>query len=503
MTNKRKTQPAAFEMYGMPRQALAHVLPNMSMPPEAAAIYNAVREPSGPANDDRVDPKDCSDDDLQRDLRTVETTMDRIRADAAKENRELNQREQSRIEQYQEVAATLEAELSARHPPQRRTEPDPIRNTASNQQRGAQPVIGLTAQGGLLPQNAADPLRYIFGNRHSTESRFQGTTAEFLAQCRSPALAMQNATATEGIGIDGGFAVPATLHQQVMAELMETSEFWKLCRLYPATANNVSIALPDVMNQLQNLAGYQVDWKAEASSLTSQILKWRAVNLELGKLTAMAEASSELEEDAPNYARMVELTLGADAGMRLDHALIAGNGNGGTPLGYLNADSVIEVNPESGQAADSIVWQNIVQLYSRVHAACKRRAVWVVTSEAMSQLLNMTLPNGNPALLSGGTNDGGAGALAPRMLGRPIIESTLAPMLGDRGDIALVDFSQVALIMKNASRIDFSPHLNFDRDVLNWRLRWRVSATPIWNKVFSPRNGGLSLSWAAVLGARD
>lgn len=418
-----------------------------------------------------------------------------IQARAKVEGRELTADEQAKTEEIFAEFELVEAKLSMAGTPAKRKTSHDGPNARSTTQ------VGLTYQGGLLPANCADPYRFIFGNQVSQASQFQGSTAEFLAYCRNPANQFQNATATEGVGVDGGFAVPTTLHQEIMAELMATSELWRLCRAYPVTANNVTIALPDVLNQLANLANLQVDWKAENASANGQILKWREVDLKLGKLMAMAEASSELEEDAPGYARTVETTLGADAGMRLDHALIAGVGSG-TPLGYLNAPSTIEIPPESGQAADTVLWANVVQLYSRLHPACKRRAVWLASPDVMAQLLTMQLPNGNPALLSGSVNDGGAGSPAPRLLGRPILETTLTPILGNRGDLALVDFSQVALIMRNSMRIDYSQHLNFNRDVVNWRIRWRVDAVPIWDQVFTPRNGGLSLSWATVLGAR-
>lgn len=433
--------------------------------------------------------------------------MNAIQANAEREKRPMTNAEEKKISAIFAEFEAVESKLGVRRAieianqgSRRQTSPDALPN--GPMRSSAQTATGLTMQGGLIPQNCADPYAYIFGNNVSSDSSFRGSSAQFLAQCRHPAAQFQNATATEGVGVDGGFAVPSTLHREIMAELMSTSELWRLCRTYPVAANNATIALPDVLNQLSSLANLQVDWKAENASATGQILKWRAVNLQLGKLMAMAEASSELEDDAPGYARMVEATLGADAGMRLDHALIAGVGNG-TPLGYLNADSVIEVQPESGQAADTILWSNIVNLYSRVHPVCKKRAIWLVSPDVMTQLLTMTLPNGNPVLLSGSFNDGGAGAPIPKLLGRPIMETTLTPVLGDRGDIALVDFSQVALIMGSDAKIDYTQYVNFARDVVNWRLRWRVDAVPIWNTVFQPRNAGPTLSWATVLGARD
>lgn len=426
-----------------------------------------------------------------------------LTARAEKEGRELSAEENAKLQGIYAQFETYEAMHEAQKP-RRRTSPDPLNRVMGQPAAGA-PTRGFTSQGGYLPANCADPFSTVFGNLSRGQEPFRNS-ADFLGHVLQGARSgsFQNATATEGVGVDGGFAVPSILYREVMAELMATSELWRLCRLYPVDSNNATIAFPDVLNQLQNLAGLLVDWKAENASVTGQIMKWRTVELKLHKLMAMAEASGELLEDAPGYASMVTSALGADAAMRLDHALIAGSGVG-TPTGYLTAGSVIEVAPQSGQAADTVIAQNFVDMWARLHPACKKRAVWLLSPDMMGQLPFLKFPGSTTQPVPLYTPPGGLSA-APygTILGRPVIESTLTPIPGDRGDVALVDFSQVALIMRNQARIDFTNQLNFDRDAVNWRLRWRVDAVPIWgNQKFTPRNGGLELSWAAVMGARS
>lgn len=442
-------------------------------------------------------------DEIEDRLLDLRNQANALSARAESERRELNADEQAKLNgiyaQFEHYEAMHEAQK-----PRRRTQADPLNRTLGQPVNGA-PTRGFTSQGGYLPANCSDPIDTVFGNLARGPEQFRNS-AEFLGSVLQGARAgnFQNATGTEGIGVDGGFAVPSILYRELMSELMETSELWRLCRLYPVDSNNATIAMPDVLNQLQKLAGLQVDWKAENAAATGQAMKWRTVELKLHKLLAMAEASGELLEDAPGYASMVTSALGADAAMRLDHALIAGSGVA-TPTGYLTASSVIEVAPESGQTADTVIAENFVKLWSRLHPACKRRAVWLLSPDVMAQLPFLKFPNSTDQPVPLYMPPGGLSA-SPygTILGRPVIESTLTPVPGDRGDISLVDFSQVALIMRNSARIDFSNQLNFDRDAVNWRLRWRVDAVPMWgNQKFTPRNGGLELSWAAVLGARS
>lgn len=504
MTNKRKTQPAAFEMYGMPRQALAHVLPNMSMPPEAAAIYNAVREPSGPANDDKVDPKDCSDDDLQRDLRTVETTMDRIRADAAKENRELNQREQSRIEQYQEVAATLEAELNARHPAQRRTEPDPIRNAADTR-NPAQPSPQAAARHGvLLPENRANIGSVIFGSQRGDWQN----TSEFFSAVRNglpdPRL-FANAIGSEGVGTDGGFIVPPEFYRGVIEQALQQSEYAVRCRVFPSPSNSIFIPMPDIQNRTTGIAGLNSQWTAESQSRTAHKMKFRAVEMKLKKLMLLAGASNELLEDGVGFEAQLRQAMSQDAAYKLDAAIVAGSGVG-QPLGFLGHPSVIGVNPESGQAADSVIYQNLAAMFGRLAPECRKRATWFISPGVLTQLLFMTFPGNatQPVLLSGGQNDAAAGAPAGTIFGRPVVVTEIAPALGDDGDVVLADMTQYALLLKATAQIEYSPHVMFESDDSVWRLRLRVDGQPMWDEPITPPNvGEPSLSWAVYLTARD
>ena len=425
-----------------------------------------------------------------------------LAARAEKDGRELTPDENAKLQGIYAQFESFEAMLEAQRP-RRKTATDSLNRVLGQPGIGGA-GIGFTSQGGFIPANCTDPFGTVFGNLSRGQEPFRNS-ADFLGHVLQGARSgsFQNATGTEGIGVDGGFAVPSILYREVMAELMATSELWRLCRLYPVDSNNATIAFPDVLNQLQTLAGLQVDWKAENASVAGQVMKWRTVELKLHKLMAMAEASGELLEDAPGYASMVTSALGADAAMRLDHALIAGSGVA-TPTGYLTAGSVIEVAPGSGQAADTVIAENFVDMWKRLHPACKRRAVWLLSPDVMGQLPFLKFPGSTDAPVPLYTPPGGLSA-APygTILGRPVIESTLTPIPGNRGDVALVDFSQVALIMRNQMRIDFTNQLNFDRDAVNWRLRWRVDAVPIWgNQKFTPRNGGSELSWAAVLGAR-
>ena len=116
-----------------------------------------------------------------------------------------------------------------------------------------------------------------------------------------------------------------------------------------------------------------------------------------------------------------------------DAAIVAGTG-AGQPLGIVNSDALSQVTKETGQLNDTIVAENVINMFSRMTAAGKRRAVWLVNGECWPQLFGMALiigPTGYPLYMPpGGLSQSPYGTI----LGRPVIEIEQCPALGDVGE---------------------------------------------------------------------
>jgi HK97 family phage major capsid protein len=232
-------------------------------------------------------------------------------------------------------------------------------------------------------------------------------------------------------------------------------------------------------------------------------MKWRAVELKLNKIFVLGEASSELVEDGVGYETQLAGSMSEATAYALDAGILYGNGVG-QPLGVLNSPSAIQIDAESGQAADSVLYENLVNAYSRLAPACQKRAVWFVSPGVLPQMLTMTFPGSdNPVLLSGGQNDAASGAPALSIFGRPVVVTEIAPQLGDAGDIVFADLTQYALLMKRTARLEADAGPGFARDVMTWRMILRVSGQPMWNEPITPYGGGPTMSWATYLAPRS
>ena len=330
--------------------------------------------------------------------------------------------------------------------------------------------------------------------------------AAAISGARDPRL-FKNLVGSEGVGQDGGFAVPTTWFGGVIDLALQQAEFAPRCRVFPSQSNTVIVPMPDVENRSSDIAGLNGTWAVEGGTQTSQRLRWRGVTLKLSKIFILAEASSELLEDIPGiagngYSGQLTGMMATASAYSLDSAILKGTGVG-MPLGILMSASTIVVAEESGQTADTLVYQNLVKMYSRLMPASQKRGTWYISSDVLPQLLTMVFPGStNPVLLN--VFSGSAiGAVSMSIFGRPVVVDEVMSQLGTLGDIVFADMSQYALAMKTSARLEMSNAPGFASDVMAWRLIMRVTGQPLWDKPITQYNGSsATLSWAATLATR-
>ena len=187
---------------------------------------------------------------------------------------------------------------------------------------------------------------------------------------------------------------------------------------------------------------------------------------------------------------------------KLDDAIFNGTGKG-QPLGIVNSSALISVAKETGQVADTVVWENIVKMWGRIAIGSRLKSAWYINSEVEAQLMTMTQivgTGGVPVYLpAGGASASPYGAL----LGRPVIPVEQCPKLGDAGDIILADMSDYIGIDKGGLETDTSIHVQFLYDEQVFRFRYRFNGCPYTNSaVTTYKNASSTISPYVTLGAR-
>ena len=291
---------------------------------------------------------------------------------------------------------------------------------------------------------------------------------------------------------DGGFLVDKPTAARLIDKIHQTGQVASMCDRTPigAGANGIKFNGIDETSRADGSrwGGIRGYWTDEAAAMTASAPKFKRISMELEKLTALYYATDELLQDAPALAARVESSVSQELAFKLDDAIIEGDGSG-KPLGLLNANCLVSVAIETGQAASTIVADNIINMYSRIWAPSRSRAVWIANADVIPQLYTMSIAVGTggvPVWLPGNSMTGRPN---DSLIGRPIIYIEQCETIGTAGDIYLADMSQYGLIEKGGVQSAMSIHVRFLNNETVFRFVMRVNGQPYWESALTPFKG--------------
>jgi HK97 family phage major capsid protein len=372
----------------------------------------------------------------------------------------------------------------------------------------AQPQGPTRARAAVRPRIPAQPRDVEEAGRHGFRSLGEFAMSVKAAQRAGPGQIdprlIKNAPTTigtEGTGADGGFAVPPDFRREIMVKVMGEESL--IGRTDQLTSSSNSITLPkDETTPWQTSGGVLANWEGEAAQLTQSKPNLGQETIRLNKLTSLVPVTEELMDDAPAMTTYLRRKVPEKFNFKINDAIVNGTG-AGMPKGLLAADAKVEVAKESGQVADTIVFQNIVNMWSRLYSGCRSNAIWLINQDIEPQLLSMAFPGTGTAvpvyLPPGGLSQTPFGTL----MGKPVIPTEACQTLGDAGDVILTDLRQYLTAVKTSGiRQDVSMHLWFDYDITAFRFIMRVAGQSWWGSAISPKNGSATRSCVVTLAAR-
>lgn len=329
------------------------------------------------------------------------------------------------------------------------------------------------------------------------------------AQIDNRLLVIQNAPngANEGVPSDGGFLVQQDFATELLRNVYETGVIAPLCRKMPITAQSNGIKINGIDESSRadgsRWGGVQGYWSSEAATVTASKPKFRQIELKLNKLMALYYATDELLSDSTAAESVLTQAFSEEIKFKLDDAIYRGDGSG-KPLGILSAGCLVTQAAETGQAADTVIFQNIVNMWSRLIATSRANAVWFINQEVEPQLYSMVLSAGVASVPVYMPATGLSGSQYATLFGKPVIPIEHASKLGDVGDIVLADMSQYLLADKGGMQMASSIHVSFLYDETAFRIVYRVDGQPLRSAVITPykATSGRTLSSFITLAAR-
>lgn len=362
-------------------------------------------------------------------------------------------------------------------------------------------------RGGQTPPTATDPGAYqpVFGslgeqllavrqaaiNPSSPDKRLYEVRAPLGANVAAPS--------------EGGFLMETQYSAGIWKRTYETGQV--LSRCFRVAIGDQADSV--VINGLDETAratgsrwgGVRGYWVAEAATITASQPKFTQIRLSPHKLAVLVYATSEMLRNANVLESVVSQVVPQEIAFMSEDAVVNGTG-AGMPLGVMNAACRIDIAKEAGQAADTVVAENISKMWAQLWARSRGSAVWLINQDVEPQLDQLSLVIGAGGVPMYLPSSGLTEEPFYRLKGRPVVPVEYCDTVGDLGDILLGDFSQYAVTDRGAVQAASSIHVQFLTDQTCFRFIYEIDGQPLWPSALTPKNSSNTLSPFIALAAR-
>jgi HK97 family phage major capsid protein len=333
------------------------------------------------------------------------------------------------------------------------------------------------APGAVLDGEFADAGEFIFQTWHLNRSVEAATKLSRL----------RNAFGST-VPADGGFLVPEQLRAQLLQIALEMAVVRPRATVVPMETARVPFPMIDVASNATSVFGGMVGyWGEEGAALVDSAAKFGRVVLDAKKLTGLSAVPNELIADSLISFTALIGNLWPRAIAWFEDVAFTGGSGVGEPLGFRGNSATVAVAKESGQAAATVVYENITKMYSRMLPSSLNQAIWMCAPDVLPELFTMALSvgtGGGPIYV-----DSAADAAPVTIFGRPLVVSEKMSTLGAQGDLAFVDLGYYLVGDRQVMTMASSTDYKFGNDQTTYRIIQRVDGRPWIQSAITPQNG--------------
>lgn len=307
-------------------------------------------------------------------------------------------------------------------------------------------------------------------------------------------LAAKTAGSDEAMGISdpyGGFLIPTVLMPGVKMIGFEGDPTAGLTANMPMNNPTVPFnARVDKDHSTSVSGGLQVSRSVETATKSATRTKFEQIILKANSLFGVSYASEEILVDSPeSFAAIIERGFQDEFGATILREKLRGSGVGEYE-GVLSTPSLIAVDKEAEQAADTIVYENLINMRARCWGYGK--AIWLANHDTLPQLMTIKQDIG-----TAGTAMWQMSALPDHpdtLFGRPLFMTEFASTLGDVGDLLLANWGEYLEGTYQSLQGAESMHVRFLNHERTFKFWTRNDARPWWRVALTPAESTTTLS---------
>lgn len=304
------------------------------------------------------------------------------------------------------------------------------------------------------------------------------------------------ATLTVGTADSAGTLVPMEFSSELLDRQKQINPILTRAMIVPMQTNKITIPYLESFDESQNkvFGNVEFKWPGEEGQATVTNFETGGVELVLHTATGLARVSRDLLNYSPiSIEGILRRAFDYGLGKLINRMALRGTG-AGQPQGVLNATCMLPIPKETGQAADTFIYDNVLEMLARFYSADDSLdgAVWMANKTLLPQIGKLSIAVGT----------GGSGVFLANgqiqpvqnfaMMGIPVQWSTLLSAKGDLGDAILADWSQY-IVGQPAGRpgaeMATSIHLYFDFSSTAFRINIDLDGQCWWPDKYRPEFG--------------
>ena len=292
------------------------------------------------------------------------------------------------------------------------------------------------------------------------EHKWRGGIAEFMRTVltnQSDQRLQEHRQQAMDVGVMGGFAVPTQWSSEIrQLQPQDAVVRPRATVIEPGDPPDASLTFPalDQTGARGVYSGVTVQWIGEGQAKPETTSRLREVTLTPNEVAAYIPLTDKLLRNSQAASTLATTLLRRAIIAAEDVAFLTGPG-AGQPLGIINHPATI-ASPRTGfpSAAPGDNYVDLVNMYSSVMK--DGPLVWIYTPTMLTELMTMTDVNGN-LIWTTSAREGEPN----RLMGIPAIENERSPVLGQAGDLLLVNLQHYLIKDGSGIFVDSSPHVRF------------------------------------------
>jgi HK97 family phage major capsid protein len=302
----------------------------------------------------------------------------------------------------------------------------------------------------------------------------------------------------ESSGVTGGYVIPPQWMAELLTIAAEDAFIEQRCKVVPMTTRTAEFPMLDIttaqaIGVSPYFGGVQAYWQPEAATINETEPAFKSSTWTAWDLVLYAVSSNQLlwDNGVGLDALLTQLFSQALTWYK-EYAFLRGFGAGSSmPMGITNALATIVTarsSPGHFTLADAAL------MLSKLHVRSWKNSCWIMHQSVLPELIQMDFFTGagRPVWttpMGDGKEGMAAMALPTTFFGLPIYFTEKASILGTKGDVMLVDWSQYVIGARMDLQIDVSNQFLFRTNQLAWRVIARLDGKPWLNSYVTDAEG--------------